>query len=36
VDAARRDVPVRLTARRATRPVKMTLATRRRTADGLR
>jgi CHAD domain-containing protein len=37
VDAARRDVPVRLTTRqRATRPVKMTLAARRRTAVGLR
>jgi CHAD domain-containing protein len=34
VDTARRDVPARLTARRSTRAVKMTLAARRRAAGG--
>jgi hypothetical protein len=34
VDTARRDVPARLTARRPTRAVKMTLAARRRAAGG--
>jgi CHAD domain-containing protein len=36
VQAARRDVPVRLTARRPTRPVKMALAARRRAVGGQR